>query len=160
MCQGLGLLGIELTGELFARPLAERLFDKRAGLSAAAAGKPLRLDTGAAVGGDGDLNALHGVLTCDLDGELDRTVAERLLGDGVTAAAGFEPGPLDGIGLEELVEPGRVAPVSAVVVVTDLAGGCVADDRIAPVGQLDRQAGDGPAVQPVLARNGGRPAAI
>ena len=50
-------------------------------------------------------------------------------------------GLLDGVGLEEAVELRLVAPGAAVVVVADLPGGGVDDDRVEPAGQLDEQAG-------------------
>ena len=91
-----------------------------------------------------------------MDGEFDRTVAKRLLSDGVAAAAGFETGFFERVALQELVESGLVAPAATVVVVTDLTGRRVTDDRIPPVRQLDGQTGDGPAVQTMFTLDGRR----
>src|SRR4051812_17432933 len=96
----LGLGRVELAGEMFARPLAECLFDERTGLLAGTAGKALRFDAGAAVRRDNDLDDLHGESASDLDGEFDRAVGEGLLGNGMAAAARLKPGFFDGIGLQ------------------------------------------------------------
>ena len=77
----------------------------------------------------------------DLDGQLDRAVGQRLLGDAVALPAGLDLGLFDGVGLQKAVELLLVAPGAAVVVELQAAAGQVADDRIVPAGQLDRQAG-------------------
>src|SRR5262245_2936259 len=51
------------------------------------------------------------------DLEADAAVGQRLLADGVALLAGLQGGLLHGVGLEEAVEVGLVAPVAAEVVV-------------------------------------------
>ena len=43
---------------------------------------------------------------------------------------GFDLGLLDGVSLQELVQPGLLAPVAAVVVVLEGAGLKIGDDRV------------------------------
>ena len=73
-------------------------------------------------------------------GEFDRAVIELGFSDPVPLLAGFDAGFLDGVSLEELVQPRLLAPETAVVVVLDLATFEVADDGIIPVRKLDAQA--------------------
>src|SRR5439155_980013 len=70
------------------------------------------------------------------DGELDRAVGQGLLGDGATAAAGFELSFFAGIRLEQAVQLRLLAPPTTEVVELHLAAGGVEDHRILPAREL------------------------
>ena len=80
------------------------------------------------------------VFAPDLDGQPDRPVGQRLLGDGVAPLPGLDRRLLHRVPLDEAVEVPGVAPTPAVVIVAQLPGLDVADDRVEPVGELDEQA--------------------
>lgn len=71
---------------------------------------------------------------------MDRAVRERPLGDVIALSAGLQFGPLDSIALEESIKLSRFAPATVVVVVLDLAGFGLADDRVLPPGKLNGEA--------------------
>lgn len=83
-----------------------------------------------------------------MNGELDRAVGQRLLGNAVALLASFELGPLDGVHLQEAAQLLLVAPVTLEVVVLHAAGSQVENRRVSPAGQPDGQASRLAAEQP------------
>ncbi len=67
---------------------------------------------------------------------------------------GGEPGLLDGVRLEELIELGLRAPVAAVIVELEISFDDVDDDRKAPLRQTNDQAGGFAGVEPSRALDG------
>jgi len=91
-----------------------------------------------------------------LDGELDAAVGEPGFVAAVSPAPRLDQGPFHGVPLKEPIKLDRVAPVTLVVVVTQLAVVELTHDRIAPIGQLNGQARDLTALQLVRAFHGVR----
>src|SRR5581483_3032899 len=82
------------------------------------------------------------------DLELDRTVLERLLADGVTFSPRFELRSFDGVRLEEAIQLSLFAPPALKGVVADGPAGRVNHGRVLPAGQLHEQPGDLAAEEP------------
>jgi hypothetical protein len=76
-----------------------------------------------------------------LDGQLDRSVGQRVLGDRVTFLAGFEFGPLHGVSQHEAIKLFFLSPVAIEVVKAGLILGRVDDDGVVPIEEPDCPAG-------------------
>src|SRR5947209_281508 len=62
--------------------------------------------------------------------------------------AGLDPCLLDGVDLQEAIEVSLITPGPLVVIVADLPGGGVDDNRVGPIGQPDDEPGGRAAEEP------------
>ena len=74
-----------------------------------------------------------------LDGQLDRAIGKRLLGNGMTGPASFKPGLFDRIGLKKSVEVFLLTPLVLEIVVADVAVLDVDHGGILPARQAHHQ---------------------